>query len=247
VAVDSGPLGYGRRVRGECSAMRPPALLRDRTDFPCRCGLRDSLCSERCPVAPDCFRARSSGNRGAGLLGRITFGAIRRQELNSSPLLGALVNMERENGAAWKKELKLRIVLKAPPAGVDFGLQKGRRSNYQTVQVQRSGSRDLFFEFALNATEDQRGTRPKLFGPYVQGPPGNRFVYVDIGTFAGQEDSCWSRRLKIPLSGITSGLLKRSANGAPQVLEARVPGKGKDRGPNCGTVKPFDGWKVRSA
>jgi len=33
VAVDSGPLGYGRRVRGECSAMRPPALLRDRTDF----------------------------------------------------------------------------------------------------------------------------------------------------------------------------------------------------------------------
>ena len=139
MAVDSGPLGYGRRVRGECSAMRPPALLRDRTDFPCRCGLRDSLCSERCPVAPDCFRARSSGNRGAGLLGRITFGAIRRRELNSSLLLGALVNMERENGAAWKKELKLRIVLKAPPAGVDFGLQKGRRSNYSGAAILIAG------------------------------------------------------------------------------------------------------------
>jgi hypothetical protein len=77
----------------------------------------------------------------------------------------------------------------------------------------------LFFEFALNATEDQTGSRPKLFGPYLQGPPENRFVCVGIGTFAGQKDSSWSRRLKIPLSGITSGLLKRSTNGAPQVLK----------------------------
>jgi len=84
VAVDSGPLGYERRVRGECSAMRQGALLRDRTDFPSRCGLRDSLCSERGSVAPECFRSRSSGNRSAGLLVRITFGAVRWQELNGS-------------------------------------------------------------------------------------------------------------------------------------------------------------------
>jgi len=146
-----------------------------------------------------------------------------------------------------KKELKLRIVLEEPPAGVDFGLQKGRGGNYETVQVQRSGSRDLFFEFALNATADEKGSRPKLLGPYVQGPPGNKFVYVDVGTFAGQKDSCWSRRLKIQLSGITSRLLERSANDVRLVLEARVPGKGKDGGPNCGAVKQFDGWKLRSA
>jgi hypothetical protein len=28
------------------------------------------------------------------------------------------------------------------------------------------------------------------------------------------------------------------------VLEARVPGTGKDGGPSCATVKPFEGWKL---
>ena len=28
------------------------------------------------------------------------------------------------------------------------------------------------------------------------------------------------------------------------VLEARVPGTGKDGGPSCATVKPVDGWKL---
>jgi len=143
------------------------------------------------------------------------------------------------------KQLKLRIVLEGPPTGVDFGLQRGRGSKYETVQVQRSGSKDLFFDFTLNVTQDKRGSTPKLLGPYVQGPHGTKFVYIDIGTFAGQKDSCWSRRLKIPLS-ITSAQLKSSPNNAPQVLEAKVLGKGKDGGPNCGTLKPFDGWKVRS-
>lgn len=145
------------------------------------------------------------------------------------------------------KELKLRIVLEAPPTGVDFGLQRGRGSNYETVQVQRSKSKDLFFEFTLKVTEDKRGSPSRLLGPFVQGTPENRFVYIDIGTLAGQKDSCWSRRLKIPLSGITSARLEPAANSPAQVLEARVLGKGKDGSPNCGAPKPFDGWRVRSA
>jgi hypothetical protein len=32
----------------------------------------------------------------------------------------------------------------------------------------------------------------------------------------------------------------------PQLLfEAIVPGTGKDGGPNCATVKPFAGWRLK--
>jgi hypothetical protein len=126
--------------------------------------------------------------------------------------------------------MMLRIVLERPPEGVDFGLQKGRGSAYETVQKQRSEGKDLVFEFAVG---------PAFVGPFVQGPPSGRFVYIDIGTYAGQTDSCWSRRLKVPLSGITVDMI-----GSQRVLEVRVPGTGKDGGPNCATVKLLDGWRA---
>jgi hypothetical protein len=37
-------------------------------------------------------------------------------------------------------------------------------------------------------------------------------------------------------------LLKDALNGSDLLLETRVPGTGRDGGPNCGTVKPFTGW-----
>jgi uncharacterized protein DUF5990 len=137
-----------------------------------------------------------------------------------------------------ERELTLRIVLERPPKGVDFGLQKGRGSAYQTVQKQRSKGNDLIFTFTVGIRAEGTVASPALLGPFVQGPPAERFVYLDIGTYAGQKDSSWSRRLKIPLSGITMALIKSQAT-----LEARVPGTGKDGGPNCATVKPFGGWK----
>lgn len=139
-----------------------------------------------------------------------------------------------------EQQLTFRIILESPPAGVDFGLQKGSGNNYEVVQKQRSKTGDLRFEFDARVKEGKDG-QPTLLGPFVQGPPQGRFVYLDIGTYAGQADSCWSRRLKVPLRGITWGVVKQASRG---VLETRVPGTGKDGGPTCATVKPFDGWKV---
>jgi hypothetical protein len=136
------------------------------------------------------------------------------------------------------RELTLRIILEQPPPGVDFALQKGRGSAYETVQKQRSHGNDLAFEFQPSIREGASDIRVALGGLFVQGPPRQRFVYVDIGTCAGQADSPWSRRLKIPLDGIPA-----SAIGAGGVFEARVPGTGRDGGPSCATVKDFDGWK----
>jgi hypothetical protein len=143
-----------------------------------------------------------------------------------------------------ERELNLRIVLQKPPAGVDFALQKGRGHNYEIVQKQRSGARDPVFEFTVSAKPGSNGAGPNLLGPFVQGPPGARFVYIGIGAFAGQAGTCWNRRLKVPLSGIASDLVDRVAENPRAVLETHVPGTGKDGGPNCATVKPFAGWKL---
>ena len=140
-------------------------------------------------------------------------------------------------------ELTFRIVLEKPPAGVDFGLQKGSGSNYETIQKQRSEANDLYFEFnaGVKAGKD---SMPNFLGSFVQGPPGQRFVYIDIGTAAGQTDTSWSRRLKIPLTSITWNMINQLLADSQMILEARVPGTGRDGGPNCATVKPFNGWKL---
>ena len=140
-------------------------------------------------------------------------------------------------------ELPLRIVLEKPPADVDFGLQKGRGNDYETIQTQRSKGRDLLFEFTVRAKQTGTGEEPNFLGPFVQGPTGERFVYLDIGRYAGQKETCWSRRLKIPLRGITWKMIEGMGNSG-SVLETRVPGTGRDGSPSCATVKPFAGWKV---
>jgi len=143
-----------------------------------------------------------------------------------------------------ERELTLRIILEKPPADVDFGLQKGRGSDYETVQKQRSKSKDLHFEFPIRVKDNRKEGTPGLLGPFVQGPAGGRFVYIDIGTYAGQTNTPWSRRLKIPLVGITWSVIDQLSANPESILETRVPGTGKDGGPSCATVKPFQGWKL---
>ena len=140
-------------------------------------------------------------------------------------------------------EVTLRIVLEEPTAGVDFGLQKGRGNDYETIQTQRAKGQDLNFEFTVRAKATGKGVAPNFLGPFVQGPTGERFVYIDIGTYAGQTETFWSRRLKIPLRGITWKMIEEVIDGK-SLLETRVAGKGKDGSPSCATPKPFSGWKL---
>ncbi|WP_080054952.1 DUF5990 family protein [Spirosoma aerolatum] len=141
-------------------------------------------------------------------------------------------------------ELQLRIVLVNPPAGIDFGLQQGSGHTYETIQTQRSTTQDLVFSFTVRVKGDAvTDPAPTLLGHFVQGPPSSRFVYLDIGTAAGQADSVWSRRLKIPLT-ITWPLIEQVSMHPKQLLETLVVGTNKDGTPTCGTVKPFAGWRV---
>jgi hypothetical protein len=133
-----------------------------------------------------------------------------------------------------------RIVLEKPVSGVEYGIQKGKGKNYETVQKQMAQSSDLTFEIPVSVKLDEKNN-PVFLGPFAQGTPLDRFIYVDIGTYAGQKNTPWSRKLKIPLTGISKTLINKIS--AQQVLVTKVPGTGKDGGPSCATVKPFEGWK----
>ena len=85
---------------------------------------------------------------------------------------------------------------------------------------------------------------PRLLGPFTQGPPAQRFIYICSGTCAGEADSRWTRRAKIPLTGITDALLAQWRKGSPACLEARIKGTAKDGGPACASVALLDGWRI---
>lgn len=141
-------------------------------------------------------------------------------------------------------ELVFQIILVKPPPEVVFGLQKGSGNAYETVQKQFSNSEDLIIRFTARARGDrEKDSFPNFSGSFVQGPAAGQFVYIDIGTYAGQQGSIWARRLKIPLTGITWKDIDSFSGHS--VFEASVPGTGKDGGPNCAMVKPFGGWHLK--
>lgn len=139
-----------------------------------------------------------------------------------------------------ERQVILRIVVERPPGGVDIGVQEGHGNDYKTVQTQRWTKQDLRFEFPIRVKEG-KNDQPNFLGAFAQGPANRRFIYLDIGTYAGQTNTQWSRRLKIPLAGITWPMIEKASD-ASVIIETRVPGTGKDGGPTCGTVKQFFGW-----
>ncbi len=143
--------------------------------------------------------------------------------------------------------LPLRIVLVDPPQGVDFGIQEGKGNDYKTIAVQQSKKGNLILECSINVKGNPTDGPPNFAGPISQGPPSGRFIYIDIGKSAGQFDSCWQRRIKIPLETIAWDMIDSVLEKPKRLLQATIPGTGKDGGPSCATVKPIDGWQVAKA
>jgi hypothetical protein len=139
-------------------------------------------------------------------------------------------------------DVGFRIVVIGPPTSVTFRLQKGRG---ELVPPAREFPEALEFELTLRVGEPLPGGAPRFLGPFAQGPPDARFVYVCSGTLAGQADSCWTRRAKVPLASIPSSLV-RGAIRSQGTLEATIAGTGRDGGPCCGTV-PLEGGSWRLA
>jgi Family of unknown function (DUF5990) len=142
------------------------------------------------------------------------------------------------------RPLLLRITLIKPLPGVSLRLQKGKDD---LVPPTSDSGENVSFDFTVNIANSRTDGSPRFRGPFVQGPPAGRFIYVNSGTYAGEADSCWSRRAKIPLSGITWELIEEALSKSGTVLEARIAGTAGDGGPVCATVRILeDGWKVQN-
>lgn len=122
----------------------------------------------------------------------------------------------------------LRLTIDDPVPGVRYSLQKD----------------DLPFE-PRTAGDGPVVLHPdgRMTGPFVRREgPHRRFIYIRIGTSAGDHASPWSRRAKIDIHDIPPLLLDRAREG--QTLEVVLPGRGEDGSPACATVRPITSWRA---
>jgi hypothetical protein len=138
--------------------------------------------------------------------------------------------------------VQLRIVVEDPPDGVRFALQRGATSKGELLPPATS-DKVLAFELEVAVEGSLPDGRPRLLGPFVQGPPGGRFVSLCVGQGAGQLGSPFNGRVKVPLGGLTHGLVAGLKPG--QRLEARITGRGRNGGPVYASVPLLPpGWSA---
>jgi hypothetical protein len=144
---------------------------------------------------------------------------------------------------APQPELSLRITVVDPLPDVWLRLQSGRTD---LVDPTTRSASEVSFDFSVRVGPSGPDGRPIFLGPCTQGPPSGRFVYVNAGRSAGQAGTPWDRRAKIPLGGITAQQLAAVLKAPGSYLEVRYPGRGRDGGPTCASVKlPPDAWTIR--
>lgn len=130
--------------------------------------------------------------------------------------------------------ITLRLTIADPVPGVRYSLQQDDMP-FEPVTATRA---PLSFDVPIRLADDNR-----VLGPFVRREgKERRFVYIRIGTSAGDHASEWSRRAKIDIHDIPPSLLDRARAGA--VLEVVLPGRGKDGTPACATVRPTAGWRA---
>lgn len=130
--------------------------------------------------------------------------------------------------------VRIRIVVDAPPPEVQFAVQRGRSDLLEPSLVQGT---TIQFDFALRTGAPLADGTVNFLGEFSQGPPSDRFVYLNAGTLAGQAGSCWTRRAKLKLAGIPAAVVEE-ALASGQAIQARVVGTMPDGGPVCASIKP---------
>ena len=130
--------------------------------------------------------------------------------------------------------ITLRLTIADPVSGVHYSLQQKEAVFDRRIATDAA----LSFDVPVRLTDDGR-----LLGDFVRREgPTRRFVYIRIGQSAGQAGTTISRRAKIDIHDIPIALLDQARQGA--VLEAILPGRGKDGTPACAAVRPTAGWRA---
>lgn len=144
--------------------------------------------------------------------------------------------------AMGKQIITLRLTIHDPVPGVCYSLQ-GKDGELQgkdgePIDAVTATEAPLSLNAPVTLNDDDR-----LTGPFVRREgPERRFVYIGIGTHAGLPSPTWSRRAKIDVHDIPADVLDAARQGS--TLEIRLPGRAKDGGPACATVRPLKPWKA---
>ena len=130
--------------------------------------------------------------------------------------------------------ITLRLTIADPVPGVHYSLQE----KDAVLDPRIATDAPLSFDVPVRLTDDAR-----FLGDFVRREgPKRRFVYIRIGSMAGDHSAGWQRRAKIDIHDIPAALLDQARKGA--VLEAVLPGRGKDGTPACATVRTSAPWRV---
>lgn len=138
-------------------------------------------------------------------------------------------------------ELPIRIVVEDPVPGLAMALQRGRTAKAELVPPSSRSAEAMACDLEVTVDGRLPDGRPRLLGPYVQGPPEARFVYLAVGRNAGQTDCKWGGRVKVPLDGL--GWHKIEAFPSGGRLIARIAGQSPKGGPALASVRLLPpGW-----
>jgi hypothetical protein len=134
-------------------------------------------------------------------------------------------------------ELPLRIVVADPCPGLALALQRGATGKASLVPSAAALPEALAFDLDVTVEGALPDGRPRFLGPFVQGPPAARFIYICVG----QSSGAGIGRMKVPIGGITWALIGGLAPGGR--IEGRTPGRGPKGGPALATVPILaPGW-----
>lgn len=136
---------------------------------------------------------------------------------------------------AAARQITLRLTIADPAPGVAYSLQDKKS---RPVRMVVAAEQPLSFDVPVVVPPG-----PRFMGDFVRREgPSRRFVYIAIGAEAGESSSPWSRRANIDIHDLPTELLERALAGS--IVEAVLPGRAKDGGPACATVRPLKSWMV---
>ncbi|MBO0948246.1 hypothetical protein J2I46_06620 [Fibrella sp. HMF5405] len=104
--------------------------------------------------------------------------------------------------------VEFRLIVEKPVVGAVYGVQQGSGSKYETLQKQTAGSAALIFNIALPAKRNKEGNLV-LYGPLCQGPPHERFIYLELGAMPARKTLLSADALKFLFSICLTSLVAK--------------------------------------
>jgi hypothetical protein len=116
---------------------------------------------------------------------------------------------------------------------IHVGLQRRNRRD-ELVGLTRGDERSATWTVDCKANRSAQGI--DVQGPYIQGPPGGRFIYLSWGTVDEGGTFTLFRRAKLWLDAIPPAVLESAADGG--LITGRLGLTDQKGNPLCAAVRP---------